>query len=608
LEKAFKGEVIFDSEIVNDEWGSWVSAFVPMHDVSGQVEAVLGVDFDAHEWLAGTARARHAAIWVVAFFIALILGCGMGIALLRADITQRIAAERRLRESEERLRLTIRQMPLGFIEWSMAAEVCVWNPSAERIFGHAAAEVEGRKIFPVIVAPSAKDRVDELWDNLVCNAGGTHSVNENITKDGRIILCEWFNTPLVGADGKVTAVFSLFQDITDRVLLEQKLQSSERLSAVGQLSAGVAHDFNNILTVILGHAGLLQVRPGMTADARQDVRRIEEAATRAASLTRQLLAFSRRQAMFPRTLDLGKTVQDVAGMLSRLIRADMKFQVTVAGNVPPVEADPAMIEQVVTNLVINARDALESPGGEIAVGVDTFEILPAAVPPFPNACAGRFVRLTVRDNGMGIPAENLARIFEPFFTTKAQGKGTGLGLSVVHGIVEQHGGWISVHSQPGKGTAFAIHLPPSDKPLTVGDTTMLVRPAAPAAKKVRTILLAEDEPFVRELAVKILENAGYAVIAVPDGLCALEKWGKQRDQIDLLFTDMVMPNGIGGRELSERILADQPQLPVIYASGYSIDTTAPGFCESERMLFLQKPYKPEQLLAAVHKCLEQTAA
>jgi CheY-like chemotaxis protein len=295
-------------------------------------------------------------------------------------------------------------------------------------------------------------------------------------------------------------------------------------------------------------------------------------------------------------------------MLSRLIRADMKFQVTIAGNVPPVEADPAMLEQVVTNLVINARDALETPGGDIAVEVDAVEIPPAAVPPFPNACAGRFVRLTVRDNGMGIPAENLARIFEPFFTTKAQGKGTGLGLSVVHGIVEQHGGWISVHSQPGKGTAFAIHLPPSDKPLTVGDTTMLVRPAAPAAKKVRTILLAEDEPFVRELAVKILENAGYAVIAVPDGLCALEKWGKQRDQIDLLFTDMVMPNGIGGRELSERILADQPQLPVIYASGYSIDTTAPGFCESERMLFLQKPYKPEQLLAAVHKCLEQAAA
>jgi CheY-like chemotaxis protein len=377
------------------------------------------------------------------------------------------------------------------------------------------------------------------------------------------------------------------------------------LSAIGQLAAGVAHDFNNILTVILGHAGLLQMRPGMPSAAQADVQRIEDAANRAASLTRQLLAFSRRQAMFPRTLVLGRAVQDVAGMLSRLLSADMKFNVIVSGNVPPVEADPAMIEQVVTNLVLNARDALENKPGEITVSVDSVEIAPEAVPVFPNARAGKFVRLSVRDTGMGIPPENFTRIFEPFFTTKAQGKGTGLGLSVVMGVVQQHGGWIGIESALGKGTSFNIYLSPSNKPMLPSDTTALSLPVQPVVepKKVSTILLAEDEQFVRDLAMQILEQAGYSVIAVADGVRALEEWARQRDRIDLLFTDMVMPNGIGGLELSQRILADRPKLPVIYASGYSLDTAAPGFCESERMLFLQKPYQPEQLVAAVRKCL-----
>ena len=607
LQKAFSGQIVFDIERIKNERGIWVNSFVPMRDATGKVEAVLGVGFDAHDWLAAIVHARRTVIFVTALFLALVLGGGVRIALLRAEIAQRAVAEKMLRESEQRLLLTIRQMPLGFIEWDVDANVRAWNPSAERIFGYSAAEMLGKPAFPLIVAPAATEKVKEVWSNLLHNTGGAHSVNENVTKDGRSITCEWFNTPLIGTDNKVVAAFSVVQDITRRVQLEEQLQQSERLSAIGQLSAGVAHDFNNILTIILGHAGLLLTRPGVSDLAKVDVRRIKESALRAASLTRQLLTFSRRQAMFPRPLDLGKIVQEVAAMLSRLISAEVKFHVIVSGNVPPVEADPLMIEQVVANLVLNARDALEG-GGEITVSVDAVEIPPATILPFPGARAGHFVRLAVRDNGMGIPAENINRIFEPFFTTKPPGKGTGLGLSVVHGIIQQHSGWIAVESTPGKGATFSVYIPASNKVLANGDNGQANQPTATAVtlKTSRTILVAEDEQLVRELAINILERAGYSVIATSDGVQALQEWSRHRDRIDLLFTDMVMPNGIGGRELSHRILADRPDLPVIYASGYSIDTTAPGFCESERMQFLQKPYMSDQLLVAIHKCLERT--
>lgn len=603
LEQAFKGEVIFDQQVISDEWGRWVSAFVPLHDASGRVEAVLGVDFDAKDWLAAIAQARHAAIWSVAFFLVVILGGGTGIVLLRASLAQRIENERRLRESEERLRLTIRQMPLGFIEWDIEARAQIWNPAAERIFGFKAVEAKGRKMLPQIVAPSAAAHVDEIWASLVCNTGGMHSVNENVTQDGRTIVCEWFNTPLVGPDNRVVAVFSVVQDITERVNLDKQLQRSERLSSIGQLSAGVAHDFNNILTIITCHAGLSQARANIPDEVKDDLSQIESAALRAAGLTRQLLAFSRQQAMFPRTLSLGKLVEDLGAMLARLIGEDIHFKVTAAEPLPPIEADPVMIEQVVTNLVLNARDAM-SRGGNLFVAVDQATVPAHAVPAVPGARAGDFVRLTVRDTGDGIAPENLARIFEPFFTTKPIGKGTGLGLSVVQGIVQQHGGWVTVSSTVGQGTVFQVYFPLSSKVSPIsGTATVQSLAAVPVPKTVGTILLAEDEALVREIACNILRGAGYQVFAAADGPQALKIWQQQGRQIDLLLTDMVMPNGMTGRELAERILAERPSLPVIFASGYSIDLADPGFCESERRVFLPKPYQAQQLIALVQKCI-----
>jgi PAS domain S-box-containing protein len=603
LEKAFHGEANFDGRIYSDEWGTWVSAFEPMRDASGRIEAVLGVDFDARAWVAAIGEARRTVIFTTGLLLLIIMGAGLAIALLRADIVRRVEAEQRSRRAEERMQLTIRQMPLGFIEWNPQAEVVVWNPCAEKIFGYSAAEVLGKSIMPLIVAPAAREQADQVWLDLSRNAGGMHCTNENLTKDGRVIVCEWFNTPVIGADGKVGGVFSLLQDVTERVNLEKHLQQSDRLNAVGQLAAGIAHDFNNILTIITGHTGLLLANQNLPPQFRPELSRVEGAAIRAASLTRQLLTFSRKQAMFPHPLHLAKVVESTTSMLGRLLGANVKFSVRIMDHAPPVEADPAMMEQVLTNLVLNARDAL-SGAGSITVTLDATVISKETVALNPEARTGLALCLSVSDTGNGIAADHLPRIFEPFFTTKPTGQGTGLGLAVVHGIIQQHKGWITVESKPGAGSTFSIYLTPTNRPVSDASTGTFIKPPVAAASS-RAILLAEDEEMVRELARATLQRAGYRVFEANDGHEALKVWGKHRDEIDLLLTDMVMPNGMTGCELSQRLLADQPDLPVIYSSGYSIELTAPGFNENERLVFLPKPYLTGQLLTVVDRCLSE---
>lgn len=603
LEKAFAGEANFDSKIYSDEWGTWVSAFEPMRDATGKIEAVLGVDFDARAWSAAIGKARRTVILTTGLLLFIIVGAGLAIALLRADIIRRVAAEQRSRQAEERMQLTIRQMPLGFIEWNAKAEVVGWNPCAERIFGYSAAEVLGKNVFALILAPAARELMDRVWADVSRNSGGTHSTNENITKDGRLIICEWFNTPLIGPEGKVVGVFSLLQEITERVNLEKHLQQSDRMNAVGQLAAGVAHDFNNILTIITGHTGLLLVNPSLPPQFRPELGRVEGAALRAANLTRQLLTFSRKQAMFPQPLHLAKVVENTTSMLGRLLGANIKLTVRISDQVPPVEADPAMIEQVLTNLVLNARDAIVGAGA-ITVTLDATAISKETATQNPNAQPGLAVCLAVGDTGSGIPAEQLPRIFEPFYTTKPTGRGTGLGLSVVHGIIQQHKGWITVDSTPGQGSTFSVFLPPTSRPVVNAATGAPATPPV-ASARTRTILLAEDEAMVRELARATLQRAGYRVFEANDGHEALQLWRQHRSEIDLLLTDMVMPNGMTGCELSQRLLVDQPNLPVIYSSGYSIELTAPGFNENERLVFLPKPYLTGQLLTVVDRCLRK---
>ena len=599
LEEAFRGRANFDTEIITDRWGTWVSAFVPMRNARGEVEAVLGVDFNAGQWLAAITEARRSSMGSVAMVL-LTVGCGaVFFSLQRADLQRRVAAEQRMQS-------TIRQMPLGFVERDVEGRVVQWNPAAERIFGHAAADVVGRRVFPLVVVPSAREHVERLWRGLLEGTGGSHSINDNITADGRVITCEWFNTPLIGRRGEVIAVISLVQDVTEKIRIEKHLQHSERLNAVGELAAGVAHDFNNILTVITGHTGLLLGQGGLPDDQRFEIRRISEAASRAGGLTRQLLAFSRQQAMFPRPLDLADVIDRCSAMLSRWLGEDVTLNIRVADGVPPVEADAAMMEQVITNLVLNARDALEGPG-RITVSLDSVVISPETVSRHAEAREGPAVRLAVCDTGRGIASGDLSKLFEPFFSTKPVGQGTGLGLSVVHGIVQQHGGWIRVESELGKGTTFHILLRPCERP--VEDRTHPEPVEAMAAPQFasKTVLLAEDEELVRELARLTLERAGFRVFEAADGLEALRIWREHQDEIDVLFTDMVMPNGMTGRQLAAELQAERPYLPVIYASGYSLDVIAPEFSVSDRVVFLSKPYLTDQLLEATQQCLKPKA-
>jgi CheY-like chemotaxis protein len=363
------------------------------------------------------------------------------------------------------------------------------------------------------------------------------------------------------------------------------------MQAVGQLAAGVAHDFNNLLTVIRGTTSLIELNPTLSEEDRLSIRELHEACTRAATLISQLLAFSRKQVIQPKILDLNELVTHDTKMLTRLLGEAINLEHQLAPGGVPVRADRGMMDQVILNLAVNARDAMPT-GGRLLVSTAVVDVSSISQRPHPDARPGRFSCLTVTDTGCGMDAETQARIFEPFFTTKEVGKGTGLGLATVYGIVKQHDGWIEVTSAPNQGAAFTIFLPHH----LATEVAAPERPEAdPALRGSETILLVEDEAPVRELARRFLARLGYRVIEAPAGQPALEIWAARKGEIDLLLTDMVMPGGISGIELAQRILAERPHLPVIYTSGYSPDLFTANSTIQEGRNFLAKPYSPDSL-------------
>lgn len=399
-------------------------------------------------------------------------------------------------------------------------------------------------------------------------------------------------------------------EITERkqaefALLEsqQMVLRQERLAAVGQLSAGVAHDFNNIMTVIHGHASLLLLGEKVSAAAHEPLREIEKAAMRAAKLTQQLLAFSRKQAMQPRPVNLGEIAGGMAAMLERAIGEHIRLHVTAMPGSPAVQADASMIEQVLMNLAVNARDAMPD-GGTLSISVETVSIGDEEAARHPDACAGKFVCLGVRDTGLGMDEQTLGRIFEPFFTTKDVGKGTGLGLASVYGIVRQHQGWIEVQSRPGRGTTFKVFFPTSQSEVEIQAKS---EPSRVVRGRGETVLVVEDEPALRHLVRRIIQGYGYSVIEAKSGVEALEVWSREKEQIHLLLTDIVMPEGISGRELARTLLAESPDLKIIFTSGYDSNPEEEIPALIEGLNFLRKPYSPPALAEIVHRCLERAA-
>ena len=377
----------------------------------------------------------------------------------------------------------------------------------------------------------------------------------------------------------------------DKKAIETQLRQSQRLEAVGQLAAGIAHDFNNILTVVHGQAQLLKESGTLAPEATAAVAEIVESAERAVNLTRQLLTFSRQQVMHARGIALNTIVGGVDRLLRRLLGADVAVELELTADATVVDADVSMLEQVLLNLAVNARDAM--PGGgklklaTAAVSVDRTEVMTAEEYP------GRFVKLTVSDTGSGVAPEVVPHIFEPFFTTKDVGKGTGLGLATVYSIVQQHRGWIRVFTKLGEGTRFEIFLPASSAPVAAVE-----RPAPIRVEGTATILLVEDEPAVRRLAHQALARAGYRILSAATGVEALALWEAHSDEVDLLFTDMVMPDGMSGQQLATTLGQRQPRLKVVFTSGYSPDLVA-GTSLREGFDFLQKPYSLADLLATI---------
>jgi signal transduction histidine kinase/ActR/RegA family two-component response regulator len=395
------------------------------------------------------------------------------------------------------------------------------------------------------------------------------------------------------------------EDTTERLSLEAQLRQSQKMESVGQLAAGVAHDFNNMLTIIQGHSSSLLSRPALPDEISEPIQAVYFASERAASLTRQLLMFSRKNIMQPRPLDLRGIVGDMTKMLQRLIGETITLEFHPPAGLPLVLGDSGMLEQVVMNLSVNARDAMPC-GGALTIGIEPVRIEENYIEMHPEAHVGNFVRLRVTDTGIGMDSTTLAHIFEPFFTTKEIGKGTGLGLATVYGIVKQHDGWLEVNSEPGRGTTFDIFFPAGNEMAAAAEKE--ITPAAtPVTGGKETILIVEDEPVLREMARAILESCGYQILEASSGKDALDVWERRTGQIDLLLTDMVMPEGVSGTDLAEKLLAAQPNLKILFTSGYAANEISPKVLARTRAQFLQKPYKHDDIARAVRDCLDKNA-
>ena len=391
-------------------------------------------------------------------------------------------------------------------------------------------------------------------------------------------------------------------DITEKLQLEEQFRQSQKMEAVGQLAGGVAHDFNNLLTIIQMQISMLKMRGALPKDTAAGVEEIANAAERASNLTRQLLTFSRRQVKAARNLDPSELVGGMTKLLRRVLGEDVVLESHFAPELPLVFADPGMIEQVLMNLGVNARDAMPR-GGRLLIELEAVSVDEEQAQRHAQARPGKFVCLSVKDTGNGIAADHLAHIFEPFFTTKEVGKGTGLGLSIVYAVVRQHDGWVEVESQLGSGSTFRVYLPALERKKPAEAETTETAESLPGGCE--TILVVEDEVAVRTVARMALRRLGYTVLEADNAPAALRLWSELAGRVDLLFTDIVMPGGMSGHELAARLQLQRPELKVLFCSGYTREVEQYDVTDGASRNFLPKPYKAGELAEAVRRCLSE---
>lgn len=512
------------------------------------------------------------------------------------DITERKRAEEELRSANEMLQAVFDAAPVAVFAIDVEGRVINWNAAAESMFGWTADEVIGKGM------PAVREENREEFARLRRRVlSGELVMGEEVRRhrrDGSPVWLHLFAAPLYDDDGRAYAIMSVMVDVTERRELEARLAQSQKMESIGQLAGGVAHDFNNVLTAVIANCENLLGELGPEQPGRREVLEIRKAADHAAALTRQLLAFGRRQLLRPRVLSLNAVIEDTRQMLDRVIGENVALKTRLAADLWNTRADPVEIGQVMINLAVNARDAMQE-GGELTVSTRNVELdakLPAeddSIPP------GSYVVLQVSDTGSGIGEEIKGRIFEPFFTTKEKGKGTGLGLSTVYGIVRQTGGFVTVDSEVGDGTTFSIYLPEAPGET---DPVRVERRPTTRPKASESILLVEDERALRDPMRRGLELQGYRILEATNADEALVICRDREKAIDMMVTDVVMP-GMDGLELGKEAKKLRPDLKILYMSGYSDDVISRRGTLKEGMAFLQKPFTPSDLAARIRDLL-----
>ena len=585
--------------IIGQPWRV-VYAFQPIGETESQVRKGLK---ECGKWTGSIQLRRPDGSRIpVEFHVARMPDGGMVCAC--RDLTQHQEAEKARDEAEAKYRLLVEHVnAITYIaEIGIHGRWFYVSPQVEDILGYTVEEW-------LVVAPQWDQHIHPDDLPLVITAeeqsqnGFPFQAEFRVRrKDGREV---WLSDTAVIVQGSDShpVMEGIMVDITERKALETQLQQSRKMEAVGRLAGGIAHDFNNLLTIISGYTELALSRPSLPGEVHADIERIENAAGRAAALVRQLLAFSRKQVLQPKILDMNKIVLNLDSLLRRLMDERIEMVTRVKDDLGKVKADPAQVEQVIMNLVVNARDAMPE-GGRLVVETCNAELDQLYAVDHVTVKPGRYVMLAVSDNGVGMDRQTVAHIFEPFFTTKEAGRGTGLGLSTVYGIVKQSGGYIWVYSEPGKGSTFKVYLPRVDE---IPEAARAVQSPARPQRCTETILIVEDEEAVRELIQTVLTEKGYDVITSLDPQHAEQIAAGFPGEIHLLLTDVVMP-GTSGRELAARISAGRRDMRVLFMSGYTDNVITSGGMLEEGLAFLQKPFSPAALVQKVREVLSQTPA
>ena len=534
-------------------------------------------------------------------------GKPIGFRGISRDITERKAAEEAFKRSEHRYRILVESSTDAILMLDLERNISAFNQAFLDMFGYEKSEVEGRSIRIIHLSDeSFRSFGDEVYP-VVRKSGFFRDEREMKHKNGAILPVETVTSAVKTPDGLILGYIAIMRDITERkrseeerTTLQEQLRQFQKMEAIGQLAGGIAHDFNNLLTVMKGYTQLSLNEMKESDSLRGNIEEIKKASDRAADLTRQLLAFNRRQIMEVKVLDLNTLSQDLDKMLRRIIGEDIVLAILLGEDLGRVKADPGQIEQVVINLAVNAKDAM-SKGGKLIIETANMELDEAYANAHVAVTPGRYVMIAVSDTGAGMPPEVRDRVFEPFFTTKGKGKGTGLGLSTVYGIVKQSGGNIWVYSEPGKGTTLKIYLPRVDEPAEKLKA-QVVGEEFPRGSE--TILIVEDDKEVRKLAVRILTRQGYSVLDGSYGDEAFDVCRQHKGPIHLLLTDVVMP-GLDGRALSEGLSKLHPEMKVLYMSGYTEDTVIHRGVMEKGMNYIQKPFTVSGLINKVREVLDR---